>query len=87
MAEIILASNNVSELLFGKIRETKYGIMVAPSTGDLTRDEELKKSLSQMFADEVSLSFDQGNRSGIVTPVFQNGRTSGDYIFVLAPLP
>ncbi|MFA6253641.1 MAG: hypothetical protein WC640_00045 [Candidatus Paceibacterota bacterium] len=66
---------------------TRYGIMVAPSTGSTTRDELLKKSLSQMFADQVSLRFDQTGMSGVVTPTFRDGRKGGDYIFVLTPLP
>lgn len=64
----------------------KYGIMVAPSTGSSTRDEWLKKSLSQMFADEVNLKFDKTGMSGVVTPVFRDGRQGGDYVFVLTPL-
>ncbi len=64
----------------------KYGVMVAPSTGSTTRDEWLKKSLSQMFADQVNLKFDQTGMSGMVTPIFRNGQTGGDYIFILTPL-
>ncbi len=65
---------------------TRYGIMVAPATGSTTRDELLKASLSKMFADQVNLKFDQGDMSGTVTPVFNNGRQGGNYIFVLTPL-
>ena len=64
----------------------RYGVLVTPSTGSTSRDEALKKSLSQMFADRVNLRFDQGGTSGVVTPVFRDGRTGGDYIFVLTPL-
>lgn len=75
-----------AELLAGENGGAKYGIMVAPSTGSTTRDEWLKKSLSQMFADEVSLKFDKTGMSGVVTPTFRDGRKGGDYVFVLTPL-
>lgn len=64
----------------------RYGFMVVPSTGSTTRDELLKKSLKQMFADQVNVQFDQTGGSGVVTPVFQDGRKGGNYIFVLTPL-
>ena len=75
-----------AEILSGNTSGTKYGIMVAPSTGSTTRDEWLKKNLSQMFADQVNLKFDQSGMSGVVTPVFKDGRQGGDYVFVLTPL-
>jgi len=75
-----------ADLLTGDTSGVRYGIMVAPSTGSTTRDEWLKQNLSQMFADQVNLKFDQSGMSGIVTPVFKDGRQSGDYVFVLTPL-
>ena len=74
------------DILSSDTTGTRYGIMVAPSTGSTTRDEWLKKNLSQMFADQVDLKFDQTGMSGVVTPVFKDGRKGGDYVFVLTPL-
>lgn len=70
----------------GGVSGTKYGVMVFPSTGEVSRDEAIKKSLSQMFADQVDLKFDQTGVSGVVTPTFRDGRKGGNYIFVLTPL-
>jgi len=75
-----------ADILTGDTSGVRYGVMVAPSTGSTTRDEWLKQNLRQMFADQVNLKFDQSGRSGVVTPVFKDGRQGGDYVFVLTPL-
>jgi len=83
VAPVILNSNlSTSSDLAGP----KYGIIVAPATGSTTRDELLKKNLSQMFADRVDLKFDPNGMSGVVTPVFKSGQRGADYIFILTPL-
>ena len=77
---------NPNLLAGAEATSTRYGIIIAPTTGSSTRDDLVKKSLSQMFADQVDLKFDQSGLSGTVTPIFNDGQRGGDYIFVLTPL-
>lgn len=62
-----------------------HAVLVVPVTGSTTVDETLKKNLRQVFADQVDIKFDANGTSGIITPIFQDGRRGNDYVFVLTP--
>jgi hypothetical protein len=60
------------------------GMIVAPSTGTITGDEALKKSIASKFSDKVEVSVDPGGESGLIKPIFKNPN-DGTYLYVLVP--
>lgn len=65
---------------------SNLGLLAVPSLGSTTSDAMAKEKMAQIFADKVDVKFDDNNSSGVVTPVFRDGRKGGDYVFILTPL-
>jgi len=63
----------------------RFGLVAVPSTGSTTQDESIKINLQRLFADQVDVRFDTGSSSGVITPIFRDGRRGADYVFVLTP--
>lgn len=62
------------------------GMTVTPSTGSTTRDNLIKQKMQQIFSDQVDIKFDESGSTGVVTPIFRDGRKGGDYVFILTPV-
>ncbi len=65
--------------------KSTHAVLAVPITGSTTIDETLKQNLRQVFADPVDIKFEADGTSGIITPIFQDGRRGNDYVFVLTP--
>jgi hypothetical protein len=59
------------------------GMVVTPDSSDHAG---LVARIKSFFSDDVNISFDQDNNTGVITPVFQNGTTSDHYAFVMVPV-
>ena len=62
-----------------------YAVTAVPSTGSTTLDKDIQQNLYKVFADQTDVNFDSSGTSGIVTPIFQDGRRGDPYVFVLTP--
>ena len=61
------------------------GLVVLPSTGDPTQDQALALELKNSFSDQVEIKFEASGQTGVITPVFREGR-GDDYLFVITPI-
>ncbi len=61
------------------------GLVVLPSSGNLAADQALVQELKQAFSDQVEVRFEASGQSGLITPIFREGR-GGDYLFVITPI-
>ncbi len=59
------------------------GMVVTPDSAD---HQGLIAKIKSFFSDDVKISFDQGNDTGVITPVFRNGDDSNHYAFVMVPV-
>ena len=62
------------------------GIITLQSSGDPAKDAVTIEQIKKTFSDEVSVSFDQSGRSGVIKPVFRDVGDTDPYIFVLVPI-
>ncbi|MBI4136359.1 MAG: hypothetical protein HY481_02330 [Candidatus Vogelbacteria bacterium] len=61
------------------------GLVVLPSSGNLAVDRAMAQELEQTFSDQVEVRFETSGRTGLITPIFRDGR-GGDYLFVITPI-
>lgn len=61
------------------------GLVVLPSSGNLVVDRAMAQELEQTFSDQVEVRFEASGQTGLITPIFRNGR-GGDYLFVITPI-
>lgn len=61
------------------------GLVVVPTTGDRAADELLKERIRRAFSDRVTVEFDPGGTTGVITPIFQQA-PSREYLFLLTPI-
>ena len=63
----------------------RVGVVVIKSTGDQISDAALELKVKEAFSDEIKIRADESRRSGIISPVFLNGKKQ-EYLYVLVPL-
>lgn len=61
------------------------GLVVVPSTGDEGSDAAIIQSVERAFSDEVRVFPDDDGRSGVVQPIFREGRGQ-PFLYVLVPI-
>ncbi len=61
------------------------GIAVIPTSGSKAKDEEMKAAIKESFSDQVTVTPDARGESGVITPVFKNGK-GNDFIYVMVPV-
>ena len=61
------------------------GLVVLPSSGNLAVDRAMAQELEQTFSDQVEVRFEASGQTGLITPIFREGR-GGDYLFVITPI-
>jgi hypothetical protein len=59
------------------------GLVVFP---DSVKHDEAVASVESSFSDDAQVTFDQNGTSGVITPVFQSGKSSSGYAFVMVPI-
>jgi hypothetical protein len=65
---------------------TQNGIVITPSTGNVTADQQIKDAVQKTFSDPVQVIPDgKDGQSGIIRPVFQKNN-SGGYLYMMVPV-
>ncbi|MEK7208776.1 MAG: hypothetical protein AAB677_00775 [Patescibacteria group bacterium] len=61
------------------------GLITLPASGDPAKDTGSLLELKNAFSDQVEVRFEASRQTGIITPIFRNGR-GDDYLFVITPI-
>ena len=61
------------------------GVVVVPAHSTSEKNEALEKKIRDSFSDEVIVSMDQDQNSGIITPVFKKSQGE-DFLYVIVPV-
>jgi len=65
---------------------TQNGIVVTPSTGNASADQQIKDAVQKTFSDPVQVIPDgKDGKSGIIRPVFQKNNPNG-YLYMMVPV-
>ncbi len=65
--------------------EDQTGIVVVPSAGSESGNEQVKKYVVDSFSDETEIVPDQSGNSGVLKPVFKNN-SDQEYLYVIVPV-
>jgi hypothetical protein len=80
-AASVLSTNPTSASTSGEA--VTEGMVVTPDSSDHTG---LVAKIKSFFSDDVKITFDEGNDTGVITPNFRNGDDSNHYAFVMVPV-
>ena len=65
--------------------ENVQGMVVVPSTGSVSANAALEKKIRNSFSDEVVVSANENNQSGVITPVFKEAKGE-EFMYVMVPV-
>ena len=65
--------------------EASNGIAVAPASGESAADAAVREKIQNSFSDQVEVNPDRSGTTGVITPVFKDGKGAG-FIYVMVPV-